>query len=277
MEVNLEKRRPLTTPARSTMPEAMPATSVDFTDLDKITEDSLDFSALTDGLGFHPKERALGTLRPSNTMDDMEGLVAPAPAPAPAPEADTAASLAATPVSSPISDPLQTFVANAARTAARNVDFAAVTAAEPEPRGSQSGIVVATPRERISAFALDLAIIALPLWATFLLHFGGEMNFVAEHGFSAAGFTAIVFSAYLLIAESLGGQSLGKMAFHLVVVEDNKYAKPIGFHESLRRLGFFLLGSIPFGLGALAAIWDSNSRTWHDRLSGTAVERKFED
>lgn len=276
MEPNLEKLRKTPSDApRENRRDADLISSVDFTDLDKITEDSLGFSALTEGLGFHPKERKLGTLRPSNKMETTEFVAARetvptestaksaayfSPAPAPGPQAQP---FTPAPIYQDFLTALET------STPVRHTPIL-------QPANAV-GARPATARERLAAFAIDLAAVALPIWLTLLWNFAHEPNFLFDHRISAFAFIFVVFLGYLLIAESLGGQSLGKMALDLVVVEDDKYRKPIGFERSLLRLAAFLLGLLPFGLGSIAAVWDSNSRTWHDRVSGSAVERMSQD
>lgn len=77
---------------------------------------------------------------------------------------------------------------------------------------------------------------------------------------------------YFAILTGLGGQTLGKMALGIRVV--NMDSEPPGFGRALLRetIGR-ILSSLLCGLGTFWMLWDGKQQTWHDKISGTIVER----
>jgi uncharacterized RDD family membrane protein YckC len=255
MEPRIEPKTRLTLPRKS---EGAPLPSrVDLSDLDKITEDNLDFSAITDGLGFHPRKRIISDKMPTDFGDDdlapssQVAATSVKPNPVSPEEISAAIKQAETPK-------IQAPKANAdAKTALTHSNANAV--------------------DRSLAFLADFIFIFVPLWTTFLWMFSSNLGLLADNFPLTLGFSFFVFFSYFLIAEGLCGQSLGKMLLGIAVVEDDKYRKPIPLSKAALRIGGFILSLAPLGAGLLAALWDSKSRAWHDRLSSSIVEKKIED
>ena len=68
-----------------------------------------------------------------------------------------------------------------------------------------------------------------------------------------------------------GGQTLGMLAWRLRVVTLN--GRPPRISQAAARFAAAWLSLLAFGLGFLWALWDPQSATWHDRLSGTRMIR----
>ena len=66
-----------------------------------------------------------------------------------------------------------------------------------------------------------------------------------------------------------GGQTLGMKTWKIRVVNLNGHA--IGWSEALMRLVYVVLSTAVFGLGFIYALFDKQSRTWHDILSKTQL------
>jgi uncharacterized RDD family membrane protein YckC len=233
----------------------------DFSELDDLTEENLDFSALSDGLGFHGESK--------------KRQAAPSPATIPtstttAPKMGTGATVAG-----PVRFATSTNTANMKPA----LQTATQTHAQKETRSEKAPWLRAgaNPAHRLAAFATDLFFVTFPLYlacrfsftkAQFLslLHTDGKI-FVALY--------LAVLSVYFLLSESFGGQSLGKIIWKLQVVEDDKYEKPIGFIVALFRLITLALGILPLGLGLLSTFQDSKFRSWHDKLTRSIVRSKI--
>ena len=66
------------------------------------------------------------------------------------------------------------------------------------------------------------------------------------------------------------GRSPGKRALGLRVVRAAD-RRPPGWRRGFVRTLGYALGTIPFSLGLLWALWDPERRAWHDKLAGTIV------
>jgi uncharacterized RDD family membrane protein YckC len=66
-----------------------------------------------------------------------------------------------------------------------------------------------------------------------------------------------------------GGQTVGMRAWRLHLVADDGGC--VGWRAATLRFGAAGLSAVSLGLGFLAAMIDRESRTWHDRLSGTEL------
>jgi uncharacterized RDD family membrane protein YckC len=87
----------------------------------------------------------------------------------------------------------------------------------------------------------------------------------------------IAYQAYLLSLVGLfygwcwthGGQTLGMKAWRIRV--QTAEGQMLGWRHAGLRLLCALLSWLPLGLGYLWSLFDPDKRTWHDRLSKTAV------
>ena len=66
------------------------------------------------------------------------------------------------------------------------------------------------------------------------------------------------------------GQTLGKRALGIRVIDFNA-GGPIGFGRAIIRYLARILSAIPLFLGYFWMLWDSQSQTWHDKLSTAVV------
>ena len=83
---------------------------------------------------------------------------------------------------------------------------------------------------------------------------------------------AALWLALYVLYHALGnraGATLGKALMGLRVVSVKDGAAPGAARSAVRALGLIL--STPFNLGFLWALFDGESRTWHDKLAGTMV------
>jgi uncharacterized RDD family membrane protein YckC len=65
-------------------------------------------------------------------------------------------------------------------------------------------------------------------------------------------------------------RSIGQRAAGLRIV-DQRRVEPVGAWRVFARQWARLLSTVPFGLGYLWMLWDDESQTWHDKLTGTIV------
>jgi uncharacterized RDD family membrane protein YckC len=101
-------------------------------------------------------------------------------------------------------------------------------------------------------------------------------NWLALLFFSA---TIVVGAVYAIVLEGRNGQTFGKRALGLVVLAED--GSPCGYGRAVSRelLGRVLIGGfawlfvLPGMLGYLAALWDPERQTWHDRIGQTIVVR----
>lgn len=222
-------------------------------ELQEITEEQLNFSALSKGLGFNSGSSAQTNAQSSPQTNNPT-----------APRMGTGAVSAGEPR-----------FAKSITNAVKNIAATATTTAT-ETQTSHVSEPGANLSTRFAAFFVDIAILLAPFIITLKLNFNkrefdGVLFYQSKNIF-------ILFSlysaAYFLLTESLGGQSLGKMLLNLRVVEDDKYQKPIGFSTSVKRILLLPLAALPFGLGIFSAIWESKSRTWHDKVTASIVRHQ---
>lgn len=81
--------------------------------------------------------------------------------------------------------------------------------------------------------------------------------------------SVVVIAGFFSVFWRKSGQTLGMQAWRIKLVTDAGGA-PDWSHIG-RRLAGVPLSLLPCGLGYLWALWDSEHRTWHDRLSHTRL------
>lgn len=89
----------------------------------------------------------------------------------------------------------------------------------------------------------------------------------------------VVGAVYAIVLEGHSGQTWGKRAVGIMVVAED--GSPCGYGRASSRelLGRILIGSVawllvlPGALSYLAALWDPERQTWHDRIGQTIVVR----
>ena len=67
------------------------------------------------------------------------------------------------------------------------------------------------------------------------------------------------------------GATLGKMAVHIKVVDANGQRPSWGTAISREIVGRLVSGLIPFAIGYLWMLWDSQKQTVHDKIAGTYI------
>jgi uncharacterized RDD family membrane protein YckC len=82
----------------------------------------------------------------------------------------------------------------------------------------------------------------------------------------------LAFTAtYFVISWRRGGQTIGMRAWRLRVVRTD--GRSLDTRQSLLRFGVSLLSLAAVGLGFWWALFDAQSRTWHDLAAGTLMVR----
>jgi uncharacterized RDD family membrane protein YckC len=79
----------------------------------------------------------------------------------------------------------------------------------------------------------------------------------------------VIFLVFSFLSSN-GRQLPGSKMMKLTVVDT--HGKPLTYGKSIVRNLLYLLSIIPLGLGLLWALFDSNSRGWHDLVIGTRVK-----
>ncbi len=249
----------------------------DFSELDELTEEHLGFAALSEGLGFQKAHVAALNDTAAAVRDDMlaahtkygAGAVAAGPA-MPA----TAGSLAglANLHNKPNTETRKPVFSQAAV----KVQADALAENTKQTANSILQMPAAAPLLRISAMLADLFFVSAPLAIALKLNFSAaELRTLwSTESKSFLGFYFAFVVTYFLLSESFGGQSPGKMLFQLHIVEDDKYQKPIGLKLAFARLCSFILGASFGTLGLISALWDSKSRPFHDKVTGSIVRQK---
>ncbi|MFK8015615.1 MAG: RDD family protein [Gammaproteobacteria bacterium] len=120
---------------------------------------------------------------------------------------------------------------------------------------------------RLFAIVYDVlllfAVLMLATWA--LLPFtGGEP--VRGPGFQL--YLLVIGCGFFAVFWHFGGQTLGMRAWRLQV---RGAAGPVTWREAWLRSAAAILSWLALGLGYIWSLFDEQSRTWHDRLSGTRL------
>jgi uncharacterized RDD family membrane protein YckC len=123
---------------------------------------------------------------------------------------------------------------------------------------------------RLGAMLYDgLLVVALMMFATvpFVIVRGGES---VEPGDPYYRLTMLII-AWLFFAGfwSRSGRTLGLQAWRLRI-ETSSGERP-GFGAASLRFLAALISWLPLGLGFWWQLWDKDSLSWHDRLSGTRL------
>lgn len=75
---------------------------------------------------------------------------------------------------------------------------------------------------------------------------------------------------YYVYLHGSGGQTFGKMAFRIMVV--NEDGSPLDYRAAfLRWAAYFLSGALTLGIGYLWAAFDRRKQAFHDKVCGTLV------
>ena len=129
--------------------------------------------------------------------------------------------------------------------------------------------------QRFAASSVDgllMAVILVPLGM--FLGISNTLSQGAERGTSLLVFILPVYLlAYAYSPFMIGKYSatLGKMAVHIKVVDANGQRPSWGTAISREIVGRLVSGLIPFAIGYLWMLWDSQKQTVHDKIAGTYV------
>lgn len=144
--------------------------------------------------------------------------------------------------------------------------------------GIQVSVEYASFGRRLAAHFIDGFILTAGMLAVMIpLGVGTFMTAGAsEAGIGAAGLIGNLIGlvlpvAYFIWFWSRNGATPGKRAVGIRVVNANDDA-PSGVQSFVRYIGY-QISAIPFCLGFLWMLWDSDKRCWHDMMSGTRVIR----
>lgn len=113
-----------------------------------------------------------------------------------------------------------------------------------------------------------LLIAVLFLATALLLPFNAGAAFTREQVFYPIYLLVISFIFYGWFWTH-GGQTLGLRAWKIRVLTYNH--EPISWTHALRRFTAAIISWFFLGLGFLWMLIDTNHRSWHDKLSGTAL------
>lgn len=140
--------------------------------------------------------------------------------------------------------------------------------------GFDAETVVAPTALRCSAFLIDyLLLLIFPVLGLVLGRLiGYDGSRLLNSAVSNVGWTIafIIGVVNLVVLPYLTGATAGKMLTGLRIVTEKGEAPSIGA-IALRHSVGYLLSALPLGAGFLAAILGTTQRTFHDRLTGTAV------
>ncbi|MGW8369402.1 MAG: RDD family protein [Gammaproteobacteria bacterium] len=123
---------------------------------------------------------------------------------------------------------------------------------------------------RLASVCYDLLVVAallMLLTALVILIRGGDAV-----GPGAVWFQVLLIGCWWLYfawSWTHGGQTVGMRAWRMVLVPSA--GGRVTWREASLRFAAAALSALMLGLGFLAALIDAQSRTWHDRLSGTEL------
>jgi uncharacterized RDD family membrane protein YckC len=157
----------------------------------------------------------------------------------------------------------------------------------PRERRAPGGARYAPWWQRVSAFLIDTSAVLTAI-GTVAIPIAVLAGFRYNHPSDTAktwltiliiASTLVVGAAYGIVLEGRSGQTWGKRAVGLVVLAED--GSPCGYGRAASRelVGRILIGGfawlvvLPGLLSYLAALWDPQRQTWHDRIGQTIVVR----
>ncbi len=227
----------------------------DLSELEQITDDNLDFSALHDGIGFHQKKRELS------------------PEPIPKPQSKATRELSRSQKADKINQLKAAKVVSTATVAAKAKDkLSNLSGSRLAANKVSDAVATASPRVRTLATAIDILLVVTPISIVFLSVWGFRpANFLDLVPFLSLAIFLIF--AYFILMESLGGQSIGKFLCKIRVLENDRYRKPIGLKTAFARTTLWFLFSPLIAIASIFIFWRSNYIAWHDKVSRSIVTR----
>lgn len=132
---------------------------------------------------------------------------------------------------------------------------------------------VASPRVRLAAGLLDLALLTLldAVVVGLTLRLAGleRQSLGLLPVAPLAVFLLLLDVGYLVVLTQAGGQTFGKMLFGTRVVD--LAGCPVTASVALVRTLGYLMSVLPLGLGVVLMYFDPEHRMLHDRVAGTRV------
>lgn len=121
---------------------------------------------------------------------------------------------------------------------------------------------------RLGAILYDcLLLLSVLLFATVLvLIFTGGEAVHAENFFTQA-YLFLIMLFYFVVPWVVRGQTLGMQTWKLKVLHES--GVKISWWQAIKRFFLAMISWLCLGLGFFWALFDSDRRTWHDRLSHT--------
>lgn len=117
-----------------------------------------------------------------------------------------------------------------------------------------SGFQYASFDKRLSAFALDLAILFM-----LVIVFRRIASFISLF--------AVVYFIYCWVA--MDGQTIGNKLMKIKVLQDN--GKSLDIATGIIRYVGYIVGFFGVGIGYLWVIFDKKKQGWHDKIAKTIV------
>lgn len=127
--------------------------------------------------------------------------------------------------------------------------------------------------QRLEAWLIDYMLSLLgaviTIWVGSLLV--PYMSLTALSLTGLGGMSLVFFFNHMALG-TLTGQTVGKIILAIRVVSVD--SRPVEWSRMLGRctLGY-LLSAVPFGLGFIWVLWDSDQQAWHDKIFSTYVVR----
>ncbi len=230
-----------------------PRQSFDLFELEQITDENIDFSAIDEGIGFHPKKNALfasGKTKQEQIQSNKKERIN---------QLKT--------VRSAHSEAL------AKRTAKKATKKTRLNTNPLKPKENNELPKLATRGARSIAALIDLVLVNLPILGVFFTAWGGLQIPSIEFAYPLFIMHVFINFNYFVFIEALGGQSIGKFFLKIQVLENDRYCKPIGLRSAFTRTFFWMLFFLPICLSLFFTFWRSNYTAWHDRVSCSVVAR----
>lgn len=254
------------TPKKGEENTSRPRRSFDLAELEQITDDNIDFSALDEGIGFHPKRKQTPSNNESNSAAKEQSAEKSAANSKPTKSSVQGSSV---PVKADRLNQLKSIQANNKKSVAETTQAQAKSLKQ---KRIAEDIQLATAWARTQATIIDLVLINIPIIGVFLVIWRGTPPSLVEATPILAMQAFLIFS-YFVFTESLGGQSLGKFLKKIQVLENDRYRKPIGLRAAFTRTVLWMLLFVPACLSSFFTFWRSNYMAWHDKVSRSIVTR----
>jgi uncharacterized RDD family membrane protein YckC len=127
---------------------------------------------------------------------------------------------------------------------------------------------LASPAQRLAASATDALLVFAAHVMVLRLALAGGMDFFARVENTLLIFSPIASWLYFWLGWWRGA-TLGKKLWRVRVVRED--GSPLSIFEAGRRVGGYMLASLPVKGGLLPILWDARRQGWHDKIARTVV------